>query len=163
MAVGVVRAADHDREVQLAGRLRLETLDAHLHGLDHAVAERLRLAHEHAELGAIEARDAHRRPRARAREEGRAEHDRQLAEDLARFAPHRERALAVAVALHEVVRAGEQHEEDGRIALAHEPLTRIEPHVGGERGDARQRPVIHALEHGQVAQFVELDHAASSS
>ena len=75
-------------QVQLAGRLRLEALDAHLDRRDDAVAELLRGRDEHAELRAVEARDADRRLGARAGEERRAEHDRQLAEVLAGLGAH---------------------------------------------------------------------------
>ena len=52
--------------------------------------ERARLAHELAELRAVEARDAQRRRRPGAGEERRAEHDRQLAEQIARLIAHRD-------------------------------------------------------------------------
>ena len=90
VALGLVRAADHDREAERAGRLRLEALDALLDGRHEACAERLGRAHEQAELGALEARDAQRRDGAGAGEERRAEDDRQLAEVVARLVAHRD-------------------------------------------------------------------------
>ena len=163
MAVGVVRAPDDDRQPQLVRGLRLEALDAHRDLGHEPVAQLLRLRDEHAELRAVEARDPDRRHGDGAGEERRAEHDRELAEELAGRLPHGEPPLAVAVALHQVVAAGEQHVERGSIALAHEPLAGVDAHVGGERRSARERSVGHPVEHGQGAQLVELDHAASSS
>ena len=46
----ILRAADHDGQVQLLGRLVLQALDAQLDARDQPLLERVRVAHEQAEL-----------------------------------------------------------------------------------------------------------------
>ena len=127
----IMRAADHDGQVQLLGRLVLQALDAELDARDQPLLERVRGAHEQAELRAIEARDADRRDRAGAGEEGRAEHDRQVAEPIARLAAG-DPALAVGIALDEVPRP--------RTGARRTPPTRPRARATARRRCAHRRP-----------------------
>ena len=159
----VVRGADQDRDPERAGRLRLEALDALCDGCDEPVAEGLGFAHEQAELRAVDARNAQRGPRPGAGEERRAEHDRQLTEEVAGILAHGEPPHPVRVALHEVERPRQQHVERSRLALADEPLILVDANVRGVGDDAVERLVRDALEDRQVAEVGELDHVPGSS
>ena len=133
----VVRGADHDRDPERAGRLRLEALDALCDGCHEPVAEGLGLAHEQAELRAVDARHAQRSPRPGAGEERRAEHDRQLAEEVAGVLAHGKPSHPVRVALHEVERPGQQHVERRPTrprGRATDPRRRERPRRGRRRG-----------------------------